>query len=155
LPANHVTFAALASERALLAQARGEMESAIALADRAVALTEPDPQAREWLERCLERRSALGLQMRRLEAATSDAERAVALAVERTDPSSRSSHVGRAYLTLSRALAARGQTREARAALAPALQHLESTLGKDHPEARSARQLLENVSAGRAGTGSN
>ena len=145
LPATHVSFAALTSEQALLSQARGEIDRAIAMADRAVALAEPDPQAREWLERCLERRSALELQLRRFEAATSDAERAVRLAVERTDPSSRSSYVGRAYLTLGRALTARGQTGEAKAALASALQHLESTLGEGHPETRSARQLLNSV----------
>src|SRR5262249_44241564 len=127
------------------------MDKAIGLADRAVSLAEPDPQALEWLERSLERRSALVLQMRRLEAATSDAERAVALALERTDPNSRSFHVGRAYLTLGRALAVRGKTVEARTALESAVQHLESTLGEDHPEARSARQLLESVSAGRTG----
>jgi serine/threonine-protein kinase len=155
LPANHVTFIALTSEQALLAQARGEIHSAIALADRAVALAEPDPQAREWLERCLVRRSALVLQMRRLEAATSDATRAVGLALDRTDPGSRSSHVGRAYLTLGRALVARRQTGEATAALASAVRHLDSTLGEDHPEARSARQLLESVSAGRGGAARN
>jgi hypothetical protein len=127
------------------------MDSAIALSDRAVALAESDPQARDWLERCLERRSALVLQVRRVEAATSDAARAVDLALELTDPSSRSSRIGRAYLTLGRALAARGQTGEARAALVSAAQHLESTLGEGHPEARSARQLLQSLSASRNG----
>jgi tetratricopeptide (TPR) repeat protein len=151
LPANHITFTSLLSEQALLAQARGEIERAIALSDRAVALAEADPQARAWLERCLERRSALALHTRRLEAAASDAARAVGLALERIDPSSRSSHVGRAYVTLGRALTARGQRDEARAALASAVEHLESTLGKDHPEARNARQLLESVAAGRSG----
>jgi hypothetical protein len=83
--------------------------------------------------------------MHRLEAATSDAARAVALEVERTDPSSRSHLIGRAYLTLGRALSAQGKSGDARAALASALQHLESTLGEDHPETRSARQLLNGV----------
>ncbi len=145
LPANHISFAALASERALLAQARGETDRAVALADRAVALAEADPHAREVLERCLVRRSALALQMHRLEAATSDGARAVALAVERIDPNSRSSFVGRAYLTLGLALTARGQRGDAKAAFASALQHLESTLGEDHVDTRSARQLLNGV----------
>ena len=108
-------------------------------------MAEANPHARELLARCLVRRSALALQMHRLEAATSDATRAVALEVERTDPGSRSCHVGRAYLALGRALSARGQSGEAKAALASALQHLESTLGEDHPETRSARQLLNSV----------
>ncbi len=146
LPANHVSFGALASERALLAQARGEMDRAVTLADRGVALAESDPHAHELLERCLVRRSALGLQMHRPEAATSDAARAVALAVERIDPASRSSFAGLAYLTLARALAARGQTGDAKAALASAVQHFEATLGQNHPETRSARQLLTRLS---------
>jgi tetratricopeptide (TPR) repeat protein len=145
LPAKHISFAALTSERALLAQARGEMDRAVALADRAVALAEADPQAREVLERCLVRRSALVLQMRRLEAAASDAARAVAIETERIDPGLRSCHAGRAYLALGRALSARGQSGDAKAAFASALQHLESTLGEDHPETRSARQLLNSV----------
>ena len=53
--------------------------------------------------------------------------------------------VARAYLTLGRALSAQGKSGDARAALASALQHFESTLGEDHPETRSARQLLASV----------
>ena len=85
-PAEHAVIASLTTEQALLAQARGEMDRAAILADRAVALAEADPQAGELLARCLVRRSALALRMHRLEAATSDAARAVALEVERTDP---------------------------------------------------------------------
>ena len=65
--------------------------------------------------------------------------------------SHRSSNVGRAFLTLGRALVARGQTGDARAALASVVQHLDSTLGQDHPDARIARQLVESVSADRNG----
>jgi hypothetical protein len=115
---------------------------AATLADRAVAMAEANSQARELLARCLRRRSGLALQMRRLEAAASDAARAVAIETERADPGRRSCHVGLAYLALGRALSARGQSGEATAALASALQHLEPTLGEDHPETRSARRLL-------------
>jgi hypothetical protein len=121
------------------------MHTAVTLADRAVALAEADPHTVEWLERCLVRRSALALRMRRLEAAIADAARAVALVVERTDPGSHSFHAGRAFLVLGRALAATGRSGEARAALTSALQHLESTLGEGHPETRTARQLLKGV----------
>lgn len=143
VPATHLSFTALTSERALLAQARGDMHTAVALADRAVGLAEADPHAVEWLERCLVRRSALLLQMRGVEAAITDAARAVGLAVKRTDPGSHSFHVGRAYLVLGRALAATGRSGDARAALTTAVQHLESTLGDEHPDTRTARQLLD------------
>jgi eukaryotic-like serine/threonine-protein kinase len=144
-PAGHRQIAALTTEQALLAQARGELDIAATSADRAVAMAEANPPAGDLLGRLLVRRSAVAFQMRRLEAATSDATRAVALEVEQTDPGSRSCYVGRAYLALGRALAARGRSGEATAALASALQHLQSTLGEDHPETRSARQLLNSV----------
>jgi tetratricopeptide (TPR) repeat protein len=142
LPANHLSFAGLTSEQALLAQARGEMERAAMLADRAVALAEAHSQAGEMLTRCLVRRSALFLRMHRLDAAISDASRAVALEISRTAPGSRSSYTGRTLVALARALLANGRSDEARAALASALQHFESTLGEDHPETQSVRREL-------------
>ena len=148
-PAEHAAIASLTSERALLAQARGEMDRAATLADRAVALAEANPQASELLARCLVRRSGLALQIGRLEAATSDAARAVANQVERTDPGSRSYYVGRAYLALGRALSAQGKPDDARAAMASALAHLEPTLGEDHAETRRARQLQSEKALGR------
>ena len=144
-PAEHAVIASLTTEQALLAQARGEMDRAAILADRAVALSEADPQATELLARCLVRRSALALQMHRLEAATSDAARAMALEAERTDPNSRSYLVGRVYLTLGRgALSARQVWRREEPRLRRPCSISESTLGEDHPETRSARQLLSN-----------
>ena len=59
------------------------------------------------------------------------------------------SYVGRAYLALGRALSAQGKSDDAKAALASALQHLESTLGEDHAETRSARQLQSERALGR------
>ena len=113
-PAEHAVIASLTTEQALLAQARGEMDRAAILADRAVALAEADPQAGELLARCLVRRSALALQMHRLEAAASDAARAVAIEVERTDPVAARAYVARAYLALGRALSAQGKSGEAK-----------------------------------------
>lgn len=145
-PNGHASFASLTSEQALLARARGEMDKAAILADRAVALAEADPQAAELLTRCLVRRSALALLMQRLDAATSDASRAVALEIERNGPGSHSSNMGRAYLTLGRALTEQGKLDQAQAVLTPALEHLQPTLGEDHPDTRSARQLLARAS---------
>jgi serine/threonine-protein kinase len=142
-PSNHIEIVALTIERAALAQGRGEMDTAAALADRAVALAESNPNAGYLLVRSLMRRSTLALQLNRFEAAVSDATRAVALELERTDPDARSCYVGRAYLALGRALSAQGKADDARSALTSALQHLEPTLGASHADTRSARRLLQ------------
>jgi hypothetical protein len=51
-----------------------------------------------------------------------------------------SSLVGRAHLVFARALHAEGQLNEACAEYASALEHLEPTLGKDHPDTLEAAQ---------------
>jgi hypothetical protein len=147
-PAGHKQIATLTTEQALLAQARGEMDMAATLADRAVAMTEANPHAGDLLGRLLVSRSAFALQMRRLEAATSDATRALALEIDRTDPGCRSSNIGRAYLALGAALSAQRKPDDATGALASALQHLEPTLNEDHPDTRRARQLLNSLHDG-------
>jgi serine/threonine protein kinase len=147
-PANHGTMIGLVSEQALLAQARGDLDRAAALADRAVAMAQSNPHARYLLTRALLRRSALASQMHRLEAATSDATRAVALEVERAGTGSPSCYVGWAYLALGRALSAQHKPDAAKAALASALEHLEPTLGESHSDTRSARQLLNSIQKG-------
>jgi hypothetical protein len=54
-----------------------------------------------------------------------------------------SSNAGRAYLVLGRALQAQGKLDQAHAAFRSAAEHLQSTLGPDHLETRSARELAE------------
>ena len=49
----------------------------------------------------------------------------------------------RAYLALARSLQAQGKTGEARAAFRSALENLQSTVGPDHPDTRTAQQLAE------------
>jgi hypothetical protein len=71
----------------------------------------------------------------------------IGCAAERGDPSAGPPYIrGRAYLTLARALRAQGRRDEARAALASALKHLEITLGPDHPDTQTARQLAAEIS---------
>ncbi len=56
-------------------------------------------------------------------------------------PGAYSSTVGHAYVNLGKALLAQGKTDEARSALRSAVEHLQDTLGPEHPDARAARQL--------------
>ena len=58
-----------------------------------------------------------------------------------TQPGTFSVYTGRVYLALGRALQAQGKTEEARAAFHSAAEHLEHSVGTDHPDTREARQL--------------
>ncbi len=110
LPPGHVAYAALASEQALLAEARGDLGLAAAAADRAVAIAEASEQGRDVLARSLVRRAHLGVLRGQATAATADARRALALELEKAEPGSVTSVVGRANLALGAALAAAGET---------------------------------------------
>jgi len=64
LPRGNAAFAALASEQALLAQARGDLPAAKAAADQAVAIADASTQRVDSLPRMLVRRASLELQLR-------------------------------------------------------------------------------------------
>jgi serine/threonine protein kinase len=134
-------MAMAASERALLAQARGDLSAALSLMSRALATVEANPHSSS-VPRILMRRSAILLDMGRLEDARADADRALGLEQKRGPVSLGTSGLGRAWLTLGRVLRAQNQPEEARAALAAAVEHLTPSLGADHPETRLAKQLL-------------
>lgn len=141
LPPQHIAFAALASEQALLAEARGDLATAATAADRAVAIAEGGSQGRELLARGLLRRATLALTRGRVDDALIDAERGLALEVARAEPGAHSSILGRAYLTWGQTLLAAGRAAEARAALTEALAHLESSLGVEHRDTLAAHEL--------------
>jgi tetratricopeptide (TPR) repeat protein len=108
LRAGHLTFAALESEKALLAEARGELDRASVAADRASAIAEASTQGRDFVPRLLLRRSNPALRMRRLPAAEADAARALRRELEAGEPGTFSSRLGVADLALGRALEAQG-----------------------------------------------
>jgi eukaryotic-like serine/threonine-protein kinase len=135
-PPGHTLHFALASQQGLLAQARGDEPAARAAHDRAVELA--DERA---LPTMLMRRSSFALERHRFDDAGSDAARALALAQRQAEPGTRSSHIGLAHLALARALQAQGRHAEARSAFASAVEHLEPTLGPDHPDTAFARRF--------------
>jgi tetratricopeptide (TPR) repeat protein len=141
-PADHYYHLALASQQALLAEARGDTARARALHDRAVAGADAQD-----LVVLLPRRSAFALAQGDLEQAADDASRVVAVASELIEPGTLSSRVGLAHLALARARAAQGRADEARDAARAALVHLPTALGEDHPETRAARELATAVGA--------
>jgi hypothetical protein len=73
-----------------------------------------------------------------VEEARADAVRALALQQADVGTNFLSSLIGRAHLVSARALRAQGQLDQARAEYASALEHLEPTLGKDHPDTLEA-----------------
>ncbi len=141
MPAGHIAFSALASYGSMLAMARGDGRQAVAQADRALALTERNPQGLDYLPNYLMRRADVYLKVGRFDDARADAERALAMEQKATVPEAFSSRIGRAYLMSGRALHAQGKLEEARVALASALKNLQPSLGADHPKTREARQL--------------
>jgi serine/threonine protein kinase len=149
LPPGHAAFSSLRSEKAMIAQARGELAAAKAGADEAVAMADASPQRAEYLPRFLLRRSELELQMHLWEQAGADATRALGMWQQGVEVGTISSGVGRCSLALGRALQAQGKLDEARAAFASALENLEPTVGADHPDTREARRLAASATAQR------
>lgn len=139
LPDEHVLFARIASERALLAQARGERRTATAAADRAVAIAEASSLRAAYLPELLLVRSGIRLWNRRPDDARADAARALALLEAQAEPGVPSSWLGLAHLALGRALRAQGAQDAAWTALAAARLHLQPTLGDRHPATRNAQ----------------
>jgi tetratricopeptide (TPR) repeat protein len=141
-PPGHFNFAALELQRALLAQARGELETALRFANRAIALADV-----AFHPRLLVRRSHLLLEMQRFDEARLDAERALELLRAASEPAIRSHDAGQAHLAVGRVLLAQGDSLGAKRALTSALDHLQPSLGPDHPATRMARDLLAPMSS--------
>jgi serine/threonine-protein kinase len=149
LPPGHYAFASLASEHALIALARNDLTSALQFADRSVDIIEAAIKAggegSNDLPVFLTRRSMIALQARRSDQAAADAQRGLDLMHGVTESGSFSVYLGRAYMALGRAVQAQGKSNEAHAAFQSAANHLQETIGPNHPETLAARQLAERV----------
>jgi serine/threonine-protein kinase len=142
LPSGHRAFAGLLRQRALNAQATGDIDAALGFSSQAIAILEASAKIRgvHKLPPFLMCRSEIALQLGLMDDARTDAERAISLLRDGGRPETPSINFGRAYLTLGRALQAQGQLAESRAAFRSAADHLRSALGSDHPDARSAEE---------------
>jgi serine/threonine-protein kinase len=147
LPPGHYAFASLASAQSLNALVKGDIEAAAKLADEAVSIDEAaissGGEGVFTLPTLLINRSEVELAASRPDRAAADASRALDLLQSRAKPGAFSSGQGCAFLALGRALQSQGKQIEARAAFRSASEHLQNTLGPNHPDARSARQLVE------------
>ena len=141
LPEGHPYHAVFAMQQAMLAYARGDEVGARVAHDRAVALADPTSRFVVHL-----RRSEFNLATGNPAGAADDAAQALVHAQKDAEPGTLSNRIGLANLALARALRELGKSAESRAAAAAAVEHLEPTVGADHPAARAAREL-----AGEAG----
>ena len=118
LPPGHIAFASLASERARLAQASGDLPGALTLANHALAIAEASVKAggqgADYIPGILTCRARIEIQLGRIMAATADGERAVALLSPTVEPGKPSLPLSQATEVLARAREAAASSQTAR-----------------------------------------
>jgi serine/threonine-protein kinase len=146
-PPDHVSFGQLTSLKAVLASGQGDPQRALRLANEAVSILEASIKSggrgRDFLPTILIRRSTIERDAAQPVQAEADATRALEQFQAAVQPGAFSSLVGSAYLNLGKSLQAQGETAQARTAFRSAAEHFSKTLGPDHPDSRTARQLAE------------
>src|SRR5262249_13361247 len=142
LPPGHTALAGLMRQRALNAQAAGDIGAALSFSSQAIAILEASVTIRgvHKLPPFLICRSEIARQLGRADDARTDAVRAISLLRNGGLPETPSLNFGHAYFALGRALQAQSKDADARAAFRSAADHLRTALGSDHPEARSAEE---------------
>jgi tetratricopeptide (TPR) repeat protein len=144
-PPGHLALGSFASYQSMLAAARGDLPTALRLANEALSMVEgwfkTHGSDDRFVAVLLTRRADVELRSGRVDEAVADAERASRLSRSDLPAGAFLSTAGRADLILGRALQAKGRGDEADAALRSALEHLQRSLGPEHPDTRSAQQL--------------
>ena len=147
LPPGYYFRAIIASDRARLSEAEGNFPAALAAAGQAIAIDEAAIHSGRggapWLPWFLYRRAGIEVENNQPQKAIGDAQRALGLLQLALGPDAVSMHIGLTYYHMGRALQLDGRQVEAHAAFRSAAEHLEKTLGPDHPQTRAARQLAE------------
>ena len=150
LPPGHIAFATLASERSLLAFARGDLASALQEVNQALAITQASVSAGhggdDYVPYLLIVRSDIERELGRIDDAATDATHALGTLQKSAEPGAFSNALGRAHYALGRALLSQGKSKQARAAFLSAAEHLQNTVGANHPDTVSARQMARSAS---------
>ncbi len=145
LPPGHYAFAGLASERSQTLELKGDTTRALDLANLAIRMCEEVSRqgkaCEQYMPTMLRHRASIETAMRQFAPAESDARQALQMLLQRARPGEFSQSTGHAYLTLARCLAAQGRGAEGRAMAQLAADQLEKSIGADHPDTRSAREL--------------
>jgi tetratricopeptide (TPR) repeat protein len=145
LPPGHYAFGSVTAERALVARDQGDLSTARAQIDTAVALDEQAARrgkaGAEYVPVMLIYRAGIELAARQPPSAEADLHRALAQLTTNAAPGDYSVYVGRAELALARVLGSEGKPAEARHAAQLAAQQLAQAEGPQHPETRAAVEL--------------
>ncbi len=149
LPPGHFAFSALATERALTAQAQGDVPQALKLIEQAVQIDEQAAShgkaGAELLPTLWTYRAGIELDAGQLPAAETDSRQALKRLLAGAQPGDYSSSVGRAEMTLARVLRAEGRAADSQSAARVAADQLGRALGPDHPETQQAQGLASNL----------
>lgn len=144
LPPGHYAFSSLASERELTALAAGDLPAATHFAKEAMQILQASikngKQGSQFLPALLGRQSRLEVKLGQANQAAADAAEQLSLVQKNCEPGRYSSNLGYAYLNLGSALAAQGKEGLSQAAFRNAAEHLEKTLGANHPDTQMALQ---------------
>ena len=147
LPPGNIAFASFDREQAFIAEARGDLPAAAGLVNHALAIAEAEAKAgrqgADWVPSLLLLRSDIERKLMKLDAASADASQALTFVQNAAQPGTSSTTVAKAYLTLGLALQAKGQREPARTAFRSAADQFSSSLGADHADTRSARELAQ------------
>jgi hypothetical protein len=142
LPPKHYAFAAISGQRALIAMEKHDLPAALRLTDESISAIKASLKSGKGggylLPELYTDRSAVDLALGHAGEAETDG--ALALAALHADDSSGdvSNKLGRAYLAEARALAAQGQSAQARTVASHALVQLQGSVGPNHPDTLSA-----------------
>jgi hypothetical protein len=147
LPPGHYAFAALPTERGLIAFENHDLPEALRLMNQAIAMLQAVVKAGGEggfsLPGLYIYRSRINLAQGHADQAEADANLALAALHPEQHPGDISSKFGRAYPAQASALASEGKTAPARAAATLAVTQLQAALGADHPDTQSARKLTQ------------
>jgi tetratricopeptide (TPR) repeat protein len=135
---------------ARIAAARGRTAEALAGYSNVIDFFDRRGMAVAPVSRTLNARAEVNLKIGDVTAALADAERSLQIARAVQGDSPRSSQTGLAYAMLARVHESRGDLAQARTAASTAIEHLQATLGRHHPETLQARQLLQRLASSTA-----
>jgi tetratricopeptide (TPR) repeat protein len=145
LPPGHYAFTALTSERSQTLELEGDTARALNLANLAIRTCEEanrqGKSCAQYLPKLLGHRATIETALGQFAQAEGDARQALQLLLQQTRPGEFSQSMGQTYLTLARSITAQGRYMEGRAVAQQAADQLEKSIGAQHPDTRSARQL--------------
>jgi serine/threonine-protein kinase len=146
-PATHPALIATAIDRIRVFEMRGELDRALAQADRALTMATGDTRRAGYQRTVRRRRAEILVKLKRYAEAKADAERGLALVGASYPPNALAGAIGMLHVTLAEADRGLGDLEGARTTIDTALRHLDATMGAQHPSAVRARVLRASLAS--------